>query len=102
MRKTDVSYYKREVCDTIDATFSYANLQYGVEDHGKPLTVEPFNFDGIDMMYFFMALEKRFGTHFEIPVEDKYCFYTIDAIAKQLSILEPPVSVKNEVLTPDL
>jgi len=85
MKEATISFYAKEVCDTINEVFKSANIKYGVEDYNKPLTGEPFGINGINMVYLFMGLERRLGKRIYIPAENKYCFFTIDSIAEFLT-----------------
>ncbi len=85
MKEETIKFYLREVCDTINEVFKTANINYSVDDYNKPLTGEPFSLNGINMVYLFMGLERRLGKPIYIPVEDKYCFFTIRTIAEFLT-----------------
>ena len=60
-------------------------IQFDVDDFDQPLTSPKFGLGGKEMVYLFMALEKRLHMRINLTVPNKCSMYTINSIAGFLS-----------------
>lgn len=83
---SNINFYRETVCEVINYLFKYTGVVVSTEDLDAPLTGEKLGFDGIALMYLYMALEKRFQVKFNLQTSDIRSFYTINSISKLLSV----------------
>lgn len=73
--------YRKKVIEVVNSLLKHSNISVEEGDCDVPLTGEKFGFDGIAMMYLYMALENQLKVKFNIQPTQINMFYTINSIS---------------------